>query len=160
MVPAGPVIRAGPARGLRLVRADALGAPGQQRDGALGVAPVRVRQPDRDLGQPLPQVTLGRRSGLPRGLQDLVGVERASRPQHLVGQPGRLRAGQRQVIGHAFPGVPGPLYGVERTPERVAGPRVPRPASRIAVPRHRSGSGSASHPRNSVSNASGRSSCG
>jgi hypothetical protein len=95
MVRAGPVVPAGPARGLRLVGADALGAPGQQRDGAWGVAPVRVRQTDRDLGQPLPQVPFVRRPALPRGLEDLVGVKRPSRPQQPVGQRGRLRAGQR-----------------------------------------------------------------
>ncbi len=38
--------------------ADPLGAPAQQRDRAAGIAPLGVRQPDRDLGEPLPQVAL------------------------------------------------------------------------------------------------------
>ncbi len=46
------------------------------------------------------------------------------------------------------------------TPQGVAGPRVPRSAGRVAVPRQRSGSGSASQPSSSVSRISGRSSCG
>ena len=36
--------------GLSLVRADPLGAPPQQGDGAAGVAAAGVGQPDRDLG--------------------------------------------------------------------------------------------------------------
>ncbi len=56
------VVPAALAQGLSLVRADALGTPGQQGDGTAGVAPVRVRQSDRDLGQSLPQVTLAGRA--------------------------------------------------------------------------------------------------
>ena len=45
--------RSGPGRrelGLSLVRADTLGAPPEQGDGAAGVAAAGVGQPDRDLG--------------------------------------------------------------------------------------------------------------
>jgi hypothetical protein len=86
--------------GLRLVRAVPFGAPVQQRDRAAGVAPVGVGQPDRDLGQSLPQVPLGRRAGFPRRLEHLMGVKRAALAQQPVGQPGRVRAGQRQVVGN------------------------------------------------------------
>ena len=81
------------------VRADAQRAPPQQRDGAAGIAPVRVRQPHRDLREPLPQVAFARRARFPRRLEHLVRVKRASRPQQLIGQPGRVRPGEREVAG-------------------------------------------------------------
>jgi len=153
------MITVGRRAGLILVRADPQGTPAEQRDGTTGIAAVRVRQPDRDLGESLPQVAFAGRRGLPRRLEDLVRVKRASRAQQLVGQPGRVRAGQREVVRN--PGFAGRgLLMAEWSAQRIARAGVPRPASQITIPPHRSGSGSASQPRSSVSKASGRSSCG
>ena len=147
------------ALGLVLVRADALGAPAEQGDRAAGIAPAGVGQPDRDLGQALPQVTLARRGGLPGRLEDLVRVERAAFSEQLIGEPGRVGPGDREIVGN--PGLAGRGLGaVQRASQPVAGSRVPWSAGRIAVPRQRSGSGSASQPSSSVSRTSGRSSCG
>ena len=79
--------------GLFLVRADALGAPAEQRDRAAGVAAAGVGQPDRDLGQALPQVALARPGRFPGRLEDLVRVERASGPEQLIGERGRVAPG-------------------------------------------------------------------
>ena len=46
-------------------RAGSLGAAAEQRDRAAGIAAVSVRQPDRDLGEALPQVALVGWAGLP-----------------------------------------------------------------------------------------------
>ena len=86
MVPFGPGRRLGPV----LVRADALGAPAEQGDRAAGVAPAGVGQPDRDLGQALPQIAVARRRRLPGRLEDLVRVERAAFAEQLIGEPGRV----------------------------------------------------------------------
>ena len=145
--------------GLVLVRANALCAPPEQGDRAAGVAPASVGQPDRDLGQALPQIALARRGRLPGRLEDLVRVERASLAEQLVGEAGRVGPGDREIIGNRCLAGLG-LGAVQRTSKGVAGPRVPRPAGRIAVSRQRSGSGSASQPSSSVSRTSGRSSCG
>ncbi len=127
------------------VPADPIGAPPEQRDRAAGIAPVRVREPDGDLGEALPEIAFGGRSGLPRRLEDLVGVKRASSAQQLIREPGRVRAGQGEVVrDHGLAGVR--VRVRQRTPERVAGARVPRPARRVAIPAQRSGSGSASQP--------------
>ena len=100
-----------------------------------------------------------RRGRLPGRLEDLVRVERAAFAEQLVGEPGRVGPGDREIVGH--PGLAGFGRGaVQRASQGVAGPRVPRPAGRVAVPRQRSGSGSASQPSSSVSRISGRSSCG
>ena len=48
------MVRVGRGLGLGLVRTDPLGSPAEQRDGAARVASVRVRQPDRNLGESLP----------------------------------------------------------------------------------------------------------
>jgi hypothetical protein len=76
---------------------------------------MSVRQPHGHLGEPLPQVTLMGRAGLPRRLEDLVRVKRAAGPQQLVGQPGRVRPGQREIVGN--PGLAGAmgLGAVERS---------------------------------------------
>ena len=145
--------------GLVLVRADALGAPPEQGDRAAGVAPAGVGQPDRDLGQALPQIALAGRGGLPGRLEDLVRVERAALPEQLVGEPGRVGPGDREIVGNRCLAVLG-LSAAQGASQGVAGPRVPWPAGRVAVSRQRSGSGSASQPSNSVSRISGRSSCG
>ena len=62
-----PYTRSRPRRrpGARLVGADSLGAAAEQRDRAAGIAAVSVRQPDRDLGEALPQVALVGWAGLP-----------------------------------------------------------------------------------------------
>ena len=147
-------------RGLVLVHADPLGAAPEQGHGPAGIAPLRVRQPDRDLGQSLPQVAFTGRAGLPRCLEDLVRVKRAPRAQQLVGQPGRVRPGEREVVGGERLAGVGGAVAVERPSQRVTRARVPRSAGGIAIPAHRSGSGSASQPRNSVPKISGRSSWG
>jgi hypothetical protein len=145
------------AAGLIAVRPGTLGAAPEQGHGAAGVPPVRVGQADGDLGEPLPQVALAGPCGLPRRLEDLMGVERAARAQQLAGQPGRVRPGKREVLGHLRLAA---LAAAQRPSQPVTRARVPRPAGVIAVPSHRSGSGSASQPRSSVPKASGRSSCG
>jgi len=58
------------------VARDALG-PTPEQGRASEVVPAKgVGQADSKLSQPLPEVSFGVRSGLPGGLQDLVGVER------------------------------------------------------------------------------------
>jgi len=52
-------------RGARLVEAGSLGAAAEQGDRAAGIAAVSVGQPDRDLGEALPQVALMGWAGLP-----------------------------------------------------------------------------------------------
>src|ERR1700678_1331612 len=131
--------------GLLLVGADSPGAAAEQRDGAAGVAAVGVGQPDRDLGEPLPTIAFLRRGGLQRGLEDLLRVKRAPRAQQLIGKPGRVRPGEREVVGDRGHG-PGGLGWGERTAERVTGTCIPRPTRGITIPRQRSGSGSASQP--------------
>jgi hypothetical protein len=73
----------------------------QKRDRPPAVAPVRVRKPDGNLRQPLPQVALLGRPGLPRSLKNLVRMKRPSRPQQPVRDPYRL--GGWQVIGEHQP---------------------------------------------------------
>ena len=85
-------------------------------------------------------------------------MKRAPRAHQLVGQPGRVRPGEREVVGDArLVGIGGAVT-VERSSQRVTRARVPRSAGGIAIPPHRSGSGSASQPRSSVLKTSGRSS--
>jgi hypothetical protein len=85
---------------LALVRTGPLAAAPQQRHRAAGIAAVGVCQPDRHLSEPLPQVTLAGRPGLPRRLEDLVRVKRAAGAQQLVGQPGRVRPGEAEIVGN------------------------------------------------------------
>jgi hypothetical protein len=85
-----------------LVRAEPLGAALKQGNGAVGVAPAGVRQADRDLGQPLPQVAFGGRSGLPGRLEDLVRVERAAIAKQLVSEDGGVAPGDDEVVGNRF----------------------------------------------------------
>ena len=86
-------------------------------------------------------------------------MERAAFSEQLIGEPGRVGPGDREIVGN--PGLAGRGLGaVQRASQPVAGSRVPWSAGRIAVPRQRSGSGSASQPSSSVSKTSGRSSCG
>jgi hypothetical protein len=158
-------IGSGPGIGLFPVRADALSAPAEQGGRAAGVAAAGVGQPDRDLGQALPHVALTRPGRFPGRLEDLVRVERASVAKQLIGERRRLGPGDYQVVGD--PGLAGlgaapfRCHGTgQRASQFVAGARVPWPAGRIAVPRQRSGSGSASQPSSSVFSTSGRSSCG
>jgi hypothetical protein len=72
---------------------------------------VRVRQPDRDLGQALPQVAFAGRGEFPRCLEDLVRVKRAPGAQQLVRQSGRVGAGGRETVRNArfALGGPGPV---------------------------------------------------
>jgi len=88
---------------------------------------VRVRQPDRDLGQALPQVAFARRGGLPRCLEDLVRVKRAPRAQQPVGQSGRVGPGQREIVRNALVALDG-AGAIERSSERITRARVPRSA--------------------------------
>src|SRR5207302_6398385 len=67
-----------------LVGTDALGAPAEQGDRAAGVAAAGVGQPDRDLGQALPQVTFLRRAGFPGRPEPLVPRERTPLAEPLV----------------------------------------------------------------------------
>ena len=85
-------------------------------------------------------------------------MKRAPGAQQLIGQGRRVRPGQHEVVGN--PLFPGALADLQRPSQPVPWPGVARPSGRIAIARHRSGSGSASQPRSSVSKTSGRSSCG
>ena len=71
-----------------------------------------MRQPDRDLGEALPQVALVGWARFPGRLEDLVRVKRASGAQQLIGQPGRVRPGEREIVGN--PGFAGAIRAVER----------------------------------------------
>ena len=117
------------------VPADPIGAPAEQRDRAAGITPVRVRQPDRDLGQALPEIAFGGRSGLPRRLEDLVGVKRAAIAQQLIRRAWPRRAGQGEVVRDPRPGRPSAAARASGRPSASRGPRVPRPARRVAIPR-------------------------
>ena len=72
-----------------------------------------------------------------------MGVKRAPGAQQFIGEPGRVRSGEREFVRHR--GQAG-LRAGERASERVPGARVPRLARRVAIPAQRSGSGSASQP--------------
>ena len=54
-----------------------------------------MREPDADLGEALPEVTLLVRTRLPAGLQDLVGGERSTLADQLTGPVEGLGRGQR-----------------------------------------------------------------
>ena len=69
---------------LRVAR-DAVGPTTEQHRGSVVVPAKGVGQADSKLGQPLPQVPLGVGSGLPGGLQHLVGVERTTLVQEPLG---------------------------------------------------------------------------
>ena len=159
------------ARVVGRVLAHVPGAAAQQGDRAAGVAAAGVGQADRDLREAPPELAVRGRGRLPGGLEDLVGVERVALGQQPAAELGRLGRGDHQVVGDARHVLGARRRPGERAAELVARPRVPRPAARVPVPRgsaglarraarHRSGSGSASQPRSSESNSSGRSSCG
>ena len=61
-------------------------APAEQSRGAMSVTPPRMREAHRDLGEPLPQVPLGGRRGLPRRFEHLVRMERAALVEQLLGE--------------------------------------------------------------------------
>src|ERR1700722_16044410 len=114
---------------------------------------MRMRQPDRNLGQALPEVAFGHRAGLPQIFEYLVRMEWPLGTEQFVRQPHRvigvkvLRDQQLNRVGVRTTG--------ERASERVAGTRIAWPASRISTPAPRSGSGSANQPVSSVSKPSG-----
>ncbi len=102
----------------------------QQRHRAPGVAPLQVRQPDRELRQPPPQLPLRGLGGLPRRLQHLVGVERHPLVEQPLGLVDALLRAEHQVVRH-------PLDPDRATRQRaaggVAGARVAGTARGVAV---------------------------
>jgi hypothetical protein len=98
----------------RLPTDDVRRAAPQQRHRAPGVAPLEVRQPDRELRQPPPQLPLGGLGGLPRGLQHLVGVERHPLVEQPLGLVHALLRAEHQVVRH-------PLDPDRATRQRAAG---------------------------------------
>lgn len=109
-----------------------IGAPAQQPRPALPVAARRVREADRELREPLPQVAFRLGARLPGVLEDLVGVE---------GHPGveePLRLAQGLGGGaHDALGLPGHSLGPvgQGAAEPVTGACAPRPALLVAIPR-------------------------
>ena len=72
--------------------------PGAAVDRADPVAPPGVGEPDRELGQPAPQLPLARRGGLPRRLEYLVGLERPTLVEQALGVGERLSGERGEVV--------------------------------------------------------------
>jgi hypothetical protein len=108
----------------------AVSATPEQARGTASVPPPRVRQADSELSQSLPQVALGRRSGLPRRLKHLVGVERAIGVDQLLSGRQGFQRRKGPVVGWRLAG----CVSGQRPAERVARPRIPRPPGSIAIP--------------------------
>ena len=117
-------------RGRRRVAGEPVRAPAQQGHRAARVAAPRVRQAHGQLGQALPEVSLGRRSCLPRGLQHLVRVEGPAVVKQLLGRRQRLRGGQRGRVRQRL--LPGRIAR-QRAPERIPWPGIPGPPGRVPV---------------------------
>ena len=141
--------------GLRLVGADPLSAPAQARP-RRGHCPG-ARASARRRSGPAPATARARRPGrtstMPRGPR---AHETGPGAQQLVGHGGRSGPASTRPSGIRRPR----RLGLQRPPQCVPGPRVTRPPGGIPIACHRSGSGSASQPRSSVSKASGRCSSG
>ena len=78
---------------------DALGTATQQRDPAANVPPLQMREPDRELGQPAPELALHSRSGLPGRLQHLVRVERHACIEQALGLAHGFVGGEDEILG-------------------------------------------------------------
>jgi len=76
-----------------------VGAAPEQCHRPSRVSPAGVRESDGDLGQTSPQFPVGSGRGLPRGLENLVGVERAAFGEQAAAKRYGLVRGHRQVIG-------------------------------------------------------------
>jgi hypothetical protein len=78
-----------------------VGAAPEQCHRASRVSPAGVREPDGDLGQPPPQLSVGSRRGFPGGLENLVRVKRAAFGEEAAAERYRLVRGHREVIGES-----------------------------------------------------------
>ena len=74
----------------------------KQRGCTLAVAPLDMRDPHRELGQPLPHFLFVGRTGLPRGLEHLVSVECEASVQQILGIVKALGRRQHQVVGNSW----------------------------------------------------------
>ena len=73
----------------------------EQRDGAGGVSAQRVRLPDSELCQALPQLSLIRCGSLPRSFQHLVCLERQSTVEQALRLDQSLFRCKKEVVRHA-----------------------------------------------------------
>jgi hypothetical protein len=112
-------------------RLQPVGGAGQQGSGTARIAPAHMGEPDRQLGQPPPELAFLRRGGLPHRFQYLVGMEGPVG----VEQPLRLRERvtwrQGQIVGHggltAYAARQGPPIGVPWPCVARLAPGVPVP---------------------------------
>jgi hypothetical protein len=70
--------------GISAIGTHALRAAMKQGDGAAAVAAMCMRQPDRNLGEALPEVAFGFRAGLPQIFEYLVRMKWAPRTEQFV----------------------------------------------------------------------------
>lgn len=113
------------------VRGDAVAAASEQGGRAPGISAHGVGQPDRDLGESLPQVAFARRPLLPQCFERLVGVEWLAGVEVTLREVDRLGHCQVELVGHPLD--PAVRVARQRPTERVAGAGVARSTRWVAV---------------------------
>ena len=110
---------------------DASGTSTQQRRRADGVAAHRVREADRDLREPLPQITFTCWPRFPERFENLVRMERATAVEITLRKSNGVVDAHVQFVGHSLAATTRPAR--QRPTESVARSRVACSTQRIAV---------------------------